>query len=442
VGPEISYAKSRGLSIAYTTAGEGPMDLVVVPGFVSHLEEAFKQPAMAKFIGRLTRFARVIVFDKAGTGLSDPADGVSTLEQRIEDLTAVLDAVGAERVAMFGVSEGAPMCALFAATQPDRTEALVLYGSYARGLADEDYPWAPIQLQVDRGLELIEEDWGKGALIELYAPSVADDPEVVRWWGHYQRMAASPGMAKAAARLASEIDIREVLPAISAPTLVLHRAGDLLWPVEGARYVAEHIENAELVVLEGVDHFPFVGAVEPLLSEIEGFLTGARHEPEPERRLLTVLFTDIVDSTARGAEIGDSRWRELLEAHDEAVRTRLERFRGIEVKNTGDGFLATFDGPARGIECARDITAAMQPLGIEVRAGLHTGECEVRGSDIGGMTVNIGARISALAGPGEVLVSSTVRDLVVGSELGFDDRGSHTLKGVPGAWQLLAVTDS
>ncbi|HEY5977305.1 MAG TPA: adenylate/guanylate cyclase domain-containing protein [Solirubrobacterales bacterium] len=417
------------------------MDLVVVPGFVSHLEEAFGQPAISKFIGRLTRFARVIVFDKAGTGLSDPADGVSTLEERIEDLTAVLDAVGAERVAMFGVSEGAPMCALFAATHPDRTEALVLYGSYAKGIADEDYPWAPIQLQVDLGLELIEEDWGKGALIELYAPSVADDPEVVRWWGHYQRVAASPGMAKAAARLASEIDIREVLPAITAPTLVLHRRGDMLWPVEGARYVADHIESAELVVVDGIDHFPFVGEVEPLVSEIERFLTGSRHEPEPERKLLTVLFTDIVDSTARGAELGDGRWRELLEAHDDAVRAQLERFRGTEVKNTGDGFLATFDGPARGIDCAREIAAAMRPLGIEVRAGLHTGECEVRGGDIGGITVNIGARISALAGPGEVLVSSTVRDLVVGSKLEFDERGSHTLKGVPGQWELLAVTN-
>jgi class 3 adenylate cyclase/pimeloyl-ACP methyl ester carboxylesterase len=383
----------------------------------------------------------VIIFDKAGTGLSDPSDAVSTLEQRMEDLTAVLDAVGAEEVSMFGVSEGAPMCALFAATHPDRTRALIMYGSYAKGIADPDYPWAPVQSQVDRGLELIEEDWGKGALIDLYAPSVADDPEVVRWWGHYQRVSASPGMAKAAARLASEIDIRDVLPVITAQTLVLHRRGDMLWPVEGASYVAGQIENAELVVVDGIDHFPFAGDMEPLVSEIERFLTGSRSEPEPERKLLTVLFTDIVDSTERGAELGDRRWRRLLEDHDAAVRSQLERFRGTEVKSTGDGFLATFDGPARGIECAREISAAVGPLGLEVRAGLHTGECEVRGADIAGITVNICARISALAGAGEVLVSSTVRDLVVGSNLRFRSRGLHSLKGVPGEWELLALAD-
>ena len=374
-GPEISYAKSRGLSIAYLQIGAGPIDLVVVPGFVSHLEEAIHQPAISDFVARLATFARVIVFDKAGTGLSDPTAGVSTLEERMEDLTAVLDAVGAEKVAMFGVSEGAPMCALFAAVHPDRTRALVLYGSYAKGIADESYPWAPIQLQVDRGIELIEEDWGKGALIDLYAPSVADDPEVLRWWSHYQRVSASPGMATEAARLASEVDIREVLPTIAAPTLVLHRSGDMLWPVEGARYVSEQIQGAQLVVLDGIDHFPFVGDTEPLLSEVESFLTGSRQEPEPDRKLLTVLFTDIVDSTERGAELGDSRWRELLEAHDRAVRDRLERHHGTEVKTTGDGFLATFDGPARGIECALEIADAMRPLGIDVRAGLHTGEC-------------------------------------------------------------------
>jgi pimeloyl-ACP methyl ester carboxylesterase/class 3 adenylate cyclase len=438
--PEISYAKSRGLSVAYSVAGEGPLDLVMVPGFVSHLEGALGQPRIARPVQRLASFSRVIVFDKPGTGLSDPTDGPATLEERMEDLTAVLDAAGSERAALFGISEGALMCALFAATHPDRTRALIMYGSYARGIADDDYPWAPQQVQVDLGAEMIEEEWGTGVMQDVYAPSTLGDPDFASWWARYQRMAASPGMAKAAAELAAAVDIRDVLPAISVPTLILHRKDDSLWPIEGARYIAEQIEGAEIVELEGIDHFPFAGDGEALVSQIESFLTGSQHEPEPERKLLTVLFTDIVDSTERGAELGDRRWRELLEGHDEVVREQLGRYRGREVKTTGDGFLATFDGPARGIECARAIAAAMRPLGIEVRAGLHTGECEIRGEDIGGITVNIGARISALAGAGEVLVSGTVKDLVVGSDIAFEPRGSHALKGVPGEWAIFSAS--
>jgi class 3 adenylate cyclase len=435
----ISYTKSRGLSIAYAVRGDGPIDLVIAPGFVSHIEAALEQPALEGFLNRLASFARVIVFDKAGTGLSDPIEEVTTLEERMEDLVAVLDAVGSEHVALFGVSEGAPMCALFAASHPERTRALIMYGSYAKGIADDDYPWAPLREQVELGAEMIEELWGTGVLLDVYAPSRAEDPEFARWWARYQRLAASPGMAKAVARLAAEVDIREVLPAISAPTLVLHRSGDLLWPVEGARFVSEQIEGARLVVCDGIDHFPFAGDTDQLLSEIETFLTGSRAEPDPERQLLTVLFTDIVDSTRRGAELGDRRWRHLLEGHDVVVREQLSRFRGQEVKTTGDGFLATFDGPARGIHCARAIAEGVQPLEIEVRAGLHTGECEVRGDDIAGIAVNIGARISALADPGQVLVSSTVRDLVVGSDFDFEPRGEHALKGVPGEWSLFSV---
>jgi class 3 adenylate cyclase len=438
-GPQISYAKSRGLSIAYSVAGEGPLDLVMVPGFVSHLEGSLGQPQIARSVGRLASFARVIVFDKPGTGLSDPADGPATLEERMEDLTSVLDAVGAERAAVFGISEGGLMCALFAASHPERTRALVMYGSYAKGVADEDYPWAPQQVQVDRGAEMIEEEWGTGVMQDVYAPSTLGDPEFDRWWPRYQRLSASPGMARAAAELAAEVDIREVLPAISVPTLVIHRKGDSLWPVEGARYIAEQIEGAKLVELDGIDHFPFAGDAESIISEVEAFLTGSQHEPVPERQLLTVLFTDIVDSTERGAELGDRRWRELLEGHDRTVREQLDRFRGREVKTTGDGFLATFDGPARGIECARAIASAVRPLGIEVRAGLHTGECEIRGDDIAGITVNIGARISALADAGEVLVSGTVKDLVVGSDIGFESRGTELLKGVPGEWPIFAA---
>jgi class 3 adenylate cyclase len=439
VDADISYTKSRGLSIAYAVSGDGPIDLVVVPGFVSHIEAGLGQPAIAGFLRRLSSFARVIVFDKAGTGLSDPVEDATTLEERMEDLVAVLDAVGVERVALFGVSEGAPMCALFAATHPERTRALVMYGSYARGIATEDYPWAPIREQVELGSEVIEQEWGSGVFLEVYAPSRADDPEFVRWWAQYQRLSASPGMAQAVARLAAEVDIREVLPAISVPTLVLHRSGDMLWPVEGAQFVSEQIKGSRFVVLDGIDHFPFVGDTDALLSEVETFLTGSRADLLPERQLLTVLFTDIVDSTRRGAELGDRRWRELLEGHDEVVRNQLDRFRGQEVKTTGDGFLATFDGPARGIHCAQAISAGVRPLEIEVRAGLHTGECEIRGDDIGGIAVNIGARISGLAGPNEVLVSSTVRDLVVGSDIDFAPRGSHALKGVPGEWSLFAV---
>ena len=410
-----------------------------MPGFVSHQDVAFREPRISAAWRRLGSFARVISFDKPGTGLSDPTAGPSTLEERMEDLVAVLDAVGSERAALFGVSEGAPMSALFAASHPERTQALIMYGSYAKGIADEDYPWAPEQVQVDLGGEMIEEEWGTGVLLEVYAPSMLGDRDFVRWWTQYQRQAASPGMARAVAQLAAEVDIRDVLPAIKVPTLVLHRSEDLLWPVEGARFVAEQIEGARFVECEGMDHFPFVGDSEALFSEIESFLTGSQHATSPERQLLTVLFTDIVDSTQQGAELGDRRWRNLLEGHDDVVREQLTRFRGREVKTTGDGFLAVFDGPARGIACAREIAAAVRPLGIEVRAGLHTGECEIRGDDIAGITVNIGARISALAGAGEVLVSGTVKDLVVGSDIEFEPRGSHPLKGVPGEWSVFAA---
>jgi class 3 adenylate cyclase/pimeloyl-ACP methyl ester carboxylesterase len=441
VEQEISYAKSRDLSVAYSVAGDGPLNLVIAPGFVSHLEAAFSQPAIARAMRRLTSFARVIIFDKPGTGLSDPTPGPSTLEERMDDLTAVLDAVGAERAALFGVSEGAPMCALFAASHPKRTEALIMYGSYAKGIATEDYPWAPMQVQADMGAEMIEEEWGTGVLLDLYAPSMADDPDFARWWAQYQRQSASPGMARATAELASEVDIRDVLPAISVPTLVIHRSGDMLWPVEGARYVSEQIEGAKFVEVAGIDHFPFVGDSEAIFSEVESFLTGgSRPLPEAERQLLTVLFTDIVDSTQTGAEMGDRLWSNLLDGHDEVVREQIERYRGREIGTMGDGFLATFDGPARGIACASEIARSVRPLGIEVRAGLHTGECEIRGEDIGGITVNIGARISALAGPGEVLVSGTVKDLVVGSDIEFEPRGCHPLKGVPGEWEVFAAT--
>ncbi len=439
---EIAYAKSRGLNVAYSLAGDGPIDLVLVPGFVSHLEAGFELPAIERAVRRLTRFARVISFDKPGTGLSDPIDGPQTLEHRMEDLTAVLDGAGAERAALFGISEGAPMSALFAATHADRTQALIMYGSYARGSATDDYPWAPEWDQVEAAAQMIDAEWGKGLWLDVYAPSVAADPEFARWWSHYQRVAASPAMAKAVVRLAAEIDIRDVLPAISAPTLVLHRSGDFLWPVEGARFVAESIPGARLVELAGADHFPFAGDVELLLDEVESFLTGTRHAPEPDRRLLTVLFTDIVKSTEQLAELGDRRWRGLLERHDALIRAELKRHGGREIKTTGDGFLATFEGPARAIECAQAIVAGAGSLGIEIRAGVHTGECEVVGDDVAGMAVHIGARVGALARSGEVCVSGTVKDLVVGSGIEFSERGTRELKGVPGEWPIYRVEDA
>jgi class 3 adenylate cyclase/alpha-beta hydrolase superfamily lysophospholipase len=441
VDAEIAYAKSRGLNVAYSLLGEGPLDLVVVPGFVSHLEAALEHPSIERALRRLAGFARVISFDKPGTGLSDPIEGALTLEQRMEDLTAVLDAAGAERVALLGASEGAPMSALFAATHSDRTEALIMYGSYARGSAADDYPWAPEWAQIEAAEAMVEAEWGRAALLDLYAPSAADDPEFSRWWARYQRLAASPAMARAVLRLAAEIDIRDVLPAISVPTLVLHRSGDLLWPIEGARFVAERIPGARLVELPGIDHFPFAGEVGPLLDEVETFLTGTRRAPESDRKLLTVMFTDIVDSTDQLARLGDRRWRELLERHDALVRGELAAHGGREVKTTGDGFLATFEGPARAIECARAIVGTAPSIGIEIRAGVHTGECEVVGDDVAGMAVHIGARIGALADTREVWVSGTVKDLVVGSGLSFSPQGAHELKGVPGEWSIYRVEE-
>jgi class 3 adenylate cyclase/dienelactone hydrolase len=437
--PRIAYAKSRGLNVAYAVIGDAPLDLVFVPGFVSHLEAALDFPPIEHAIRRLTEFARVISFDKPGTGLSDPVEGAPTLEERMEDLTAVLDKAGVNRTALFGVSEGGPMSALFAATHVDRVRALVMYGSYAKGAWSEDYPWAPTPEQAAAGADLIEDAWGQGVWLDALAPSFASDPRLVHWWARYEREAASPAMAKAISRLATAVDVRAVLPAISVPTLVLHRKGDMTWPVEGARYLARQIPGAKLVELEGPDHFPFAGDVEALIDEVESFLTGTRPTRTSDRRLLTVLFTDIVGSTRRAAELGDQRWRTLLERHNDIANAEIARHGGRVVKATGDGFLATFEGPARGIACARALTSAIATLGIEIRAGLHIGECERIGDDIGGMCVHLAARVCAVAAPGEVLVSRTIKDLVVGSGIEFSERGPHELKGVPGTWELFAV---
>ena len=434
--PETKYAKSGDVNIAYQVVGDGPLDLVLVPGFASHVEYAWEDPSFARFLRRLASFSRLILFDKRGTGLSDRVSvtELPTLEQRMDDVRAVMDAVGAERAALLGVSEGGPMSTLFAATYPERTTALVLYGAFA-GLSELQ----PSPEQMKPFLDAMERNWGQGFGIGLFAPSMAGDESCRQWWARFERLACSPGAAVALLRMNMEIDIRHILPAIRVPTLVLHRAGDRAVSVEQGRYMAEHISGAKYVELPGDDHAPWSGDQDAILGEIEEFLTGVRPGPEPDRVLATVLFTDIVGSTERAVKLGDRRWRDLLDGYYAVARKELGRFRGREVKTMGDGLLATFDGPARGIRCACAVSDAARQIGIETRAGLHTGECEMMGDDVGGIAVHIGARVAAMAGAGQVLVSSTVKDLVAGSGLQFEDRGSHTLKGVADEWRLFAV---
>jgi pimeloyl-ACP methyl ester carboxylesterase len=438
VAPKTKYVTNGGVSIAYQVTGDGPIDLVVVPGFISHLELDWTNPGNADYLRSLMSFSRLIRFDKRGTGLSDPVPGVPTLEERMEDVHAVMDAVGCERAALYGLSEGGAMAALFAATYPERVSALILYGSYACGSAtpeeggvrNENYPRV-------RG---IIDDWGEGRIAEVFAPSVVSDERARQVIGTYERSAASPGMARALIDASDQLDVRPVLPTIQVPTLVLHRRDELVSPVEAARYMARQIPGARLVELPGVDHIPWVGDRQGLVHEIEEFLTGARHVHEPDRVLASVLFTDIAGSTERAAELGDTEWRRLLERHDEIARRQVESFRGRVVKNLGDGMFATFDGPARAVRCAESLCDTIpSELGLKVRAGVHTGECEAIGDDLGGMAVHIGSRVASNAQPGEILVSSTVKDLVVGSGLAFGDAGEHELKGVPGSWRLYRV---
>ena len=438
--PETHYAKSGDIHIAYQVVGEGPLDLVFVRGFVSHLEFEWEEPRVSRFNERLASFSRLIRFDRRGTGLSDRPPGMATLEQRMDDVRAVMDSAGSEKAAFFGVSEGGPMSLLFAATYPQRTSALVLYGSYARRAWAPDHPFGITEEEMDRILDALERDWGRAAGTEIWAPSRLGDESFGQWRAKYLRLAASPGAALALMRMNMEIDVRHVLPAIRVPTLILHRPGDRLVRVEQGRYLAERIPGARLVELPGIDHTFYVDS-DPILDEAEEFLTGVRHGAEPDRVLATVLFTDIVRSTELAARLGDRRWRELLELHHALVRRELAHFRGREVDTAGDGFLAVFDGPARAVRAASAISACVRGLGLEIRAGLHTGECEVMGDKLGGIALHIGARIAALAQGGEVLVSSTVKDLVAGSGLRFRERGVHVLRGVPDEWRLFAVDE-
>lgn len=439
--PQTRYARSGNLNIAYQTIGNGPSDLVYVPGWVSHVEEVWEEPSSVRFLNRLASFSRLILFDKRGTGMSDrvPVDSLPTLEERMDDVRAVIDAANCERAALFGVSEGGNMSILFAAAYPDRTTALITFGVFAKRLWSADYPWAPTWEQRQREIEMVERQWGGEMDLSVLTPSVANDEPFRRRLLTYLRRSASPGAAAALLRMNSFIDVRHVLPAIRVPTLVLHRAEDRDARVEEGRYIASRIPGAKFVELPGQDHIPWVGDADAVVDEIEEFLTGARPVSEPDRVLATVLFTDIVGSTEQAATLGDRRWRDLLERYYALVRRELPRFRGKEVDTSGDGFLATFDGPARAIRCAAAIRQGVSGLGCQIRAGLHTGEVELMGDHVGGIAVHIGARVAAVAGPGEVLVSNTVRDLVAGSGISFRDRGTHTLKGVPGSWQLFAV---
>jgi pimeloyl-ACP methyl ester carboxylesterase len=441
--PETQYARSGGINIAYQVVGDGPFDLVYVPGWVSNVEGSWEEPTQERFLRRLARFSRLILFDKRGTGMSDPVaeSRLPTLEERMDDVRAVMDAAGSERAAIFGFSEGGNMSALFAATYPERAIALVTFGIFAKRLRTADYPWAPTPEERRRDIELVEREWGREMDLDVLAPSAAADPEFKRRLLSYLRRSASPSAAAAILRMNSEIDIRGVLPAIHVPTLVLHRTDDIEAKVEEGRWIAGQIPGAKFVELPGADHLPWVGDQDALVDEVEEFLTGVRPIREADRVLATVLFTDIVGSTQSAAQLGDRRWRDLLGRHHTAVRRELVRWRGREVDSAGDGFLATFDGPARAIRCGLAVAADARTIGLDVRGGVHTGECELLGDKVAGIAVHTGARVAALANSGEILVSQTVKDLVSGSGIAFDERGEHELKGVPGRWRVYAAAE-
>ena len=446
--PEVRYAQSGDVNIAYSVVGDGPFDVVFIAGWViSALELAWEGPPR-EFYERMASFCRLILFDKRGTGLSDRVSGIPDLETRMDDVRAVMDAVGSERAAIVGVSEGGPMTALFAATYPERIAAAVLYGTHPSTLVRDDFPWGARPEEIDEVIEERKRHWGEREYLEEYltdglGPSFAGDEEVASWWRRYLLMSTNLGAVNQLSRMNAELDVRHVLSSIRVPTLVLHRKDDDSPPIGAGRYLADRIPGAEFVELEGRDHIWFWNPGQ-IAAEIERFLRGIwdRGEwdvVERDRVLATVLFTDIVGSTAKAAELGDRGWRELLEHHHAVIRRQLVRFQGTELDTAGDGFFASFDGPARAIRCAGAITETVRDLGLEVRAGLHTGECEVMNGKVGGIAVHIGARVASEARPSEVLVSQTVKDLVAGSGIRFQERGTAELKGVPGEWRLYAV---
>lgn len=444
--PEFKYAVNRaGLNLSYCTLGDGSPHILWVPNFVGRVDTFWLNPSLTRFLTRLAAFGRLTAFDMAGTGGSDPIapDELPTMEQWMDDVRAVLDAESIERVTLFAMDSAGAVATVFAATHPDRVESLILFGSYARLESAEGYPIGyPPELRA-RGIDRWMRMWGTGGQLEWTAPSVADDPTAREWMGFVERASGPRRMWRATFEGIAAIDVRDVLPVVRVPTLVLHRSGDRWLGPEHGRYLAENIAGARYVEIEGDDHYPWFGDTDPILREVRGFISGASDAAgDDDRALATLLFTDIVDSTARAATMGDARWRDLLDRHDDGVRAALQRFRGREVKTTGDGFLATFDGPARAVRCALSIREVARDLGIEVRAGLHTGEVEMRGEDVSGLSVALASRVASLAGAGEVLVSQTVKDLTIGSGLGFDEHGTHEMKGVPGEWRLYAASES
>lgn len=440
---QVKYAKNGKVHIAYRVVGEGPLDLLVVPGWVTHLDAHWDDPLVWRFAERLASFSRLILFDKRGTGLSDPVseENLPTLEMRMEDVHAVLDAVGSSKAALLGISEGGSMCALFAATYPERTSALIMSGCYPKWIWDAEYPWAPTREEHEAAFVAYEKHWGTPIGFKMVAPSVANDEQCRNWWARNLRMGASPASGVALYRMNIEIDIRGILPSIRVPTLILHREGDRLINVENSRYMAARISGAKYCELKGVDHLPWFGDAEAVLAQIEEFLTGVRPGASTDRILSTILFVDVVGSTEHVASVGDSRWRDILGLFHQHARQEIERFRGRLIDTAGDGVFASFDGPARAIRCAMALRDRVSGIGVKVRAGLHTGECEVVDSKLAGIAVHLGARIAGAAEAGEILVSRTVRDLVAGSGLHFVSRGRRALKGFPDEWELYAAEE-
>ena len=434
----IRYARSGDVNIAYQVTGDGPFDLVFIPGFFSHLEIDREHPANARILDRLASFSRLIRFDKRGTGLSDRDVGLPDFETRMDDIRAVMDAAGSESAALFGYSEGGPMSVLFAATFPQRVRAIVLYGTYAkRSYPDEDYPWAPTWEERVEVAQELERTWGENVDVANMAPNA--DAALVSWMRRRGRGGVSPAGARDLILMNSQADVRDVLGSVQCPTLVLHRSGDLDASVEEGRYIAEHIPSSRFVELPGDDHVPFFDP-DQIVDEVEEFLTGVRPVVATDRVLATILFTDLVGSTERASALGDASWSSLLARHNDAVRRQLARFSGDEIDTAGDGFLALFDGPARAVRCGLAVRDSLRELGLEVRAGVHTGEVErPPGDKPRGIAVHVGARVMTLAGSGEVLVSATTRDLVAGSGLEFEDRGEHELKGVEGRRRVFAA---
>jgi class 3 adenylate cyclase len=423
--PRTRYTKSGNVHLAYQVFGEGPVDFVFVPGFISQIENYWDEPGFARWLHRLGSFARVVLFDKRGTGLSDRLDELPGMDLRMDDVGVVMDAVEMDHAVVMGISEGGSLAALFAAHHPERCQALVLYGAFASFTS-----WFPTEESLEELFQYIDSDWGSGASIPKFAPSKADDPAFMQWWGKFERLGATPGDAIQIMRMNSQIEITDVLPTIRVPTLVIHRTYDVTIEVEAGRTLAERIPNAKYVELPGADHLPWVGDTDRITQEIEEFITGSKSAPVIDRVLATVLISDIVESTSKAEALGDERWQDLMTAHNTVLRTELERFQGNEVRFTGDGFLITFDGPARAVHCAMAISRSLEPLGIEVRLGLHTGEVELREGEIHGIAVNMAARIGALARASEILVSRTVKDLIAGSGIALTHHGQHDFKGL------------